>query len=212
MPRNLDIISPQSFIAFEEQISRDWERVCEKTYSGTLFALKEKTILFIWGVLTYWQSEDFDSDSHIGDQTSTLQNGTKSIEKSSLWAKFLELSIFLFSGMCKLKDPFNDFLQVPLWLLFSDTFSQLLILILYPHEKCLSSPCCSLFPMQSKHIISTHDFADFLRSRELSNCVHQLQCFLSWKHSHARTGFIFLIWLLATCVYWWGVIGVSPSK
>ena len=27
-PRNLHIISPQSFIIFEEQISRDWERVC----------------------------------------------------------------------------------------------------------------------------------------------------------------------------------------
>ena len=29
-PRDLDIISPQSFVAFEEQISRDWERVCKK--------------------------------------------------------------------------------------------------------------------------------------------------------------------------------------
>ena len=28
LPRDLDIISPRSFIAFEEQISRDWERVC----------------------------------------------------------------------------------------------------------------------------------------------------------------------------------------
>ena len=49
--------------------------------------------------------EDFDSDSHIGDQTPTLQDRTKSIEKSGLRAKFLELSIFLFSGKCQLKDP-----------------------------------------------------------------------------------------------------------
>ena len=107
--------------------------------------------------------------------------------------------------MCQLKDH----LVSPIMALVFWHFLVATNFILYPHENCLSSLCCSMFPMQtmqSKHIIFIYDFADFLRSRALSNCVQRLLCFLSWKDSHTWALFCH-IWLFATCVYWWGVIG-----
>lgn len=109
--------------------------------------------------------------------------------------------------MCQLKDP----LVSPIMALVFWHFLVATNLILYQHENCLISLCCSMFPMQTmqfKHIIFTYDFADFLRSRALSNCVQRMLCFLSWKHSHTRALFCYIM-LFATCEYRWSAFEVD---